>query len=164
MERQQWIDLVACLFGFYLAFGIISVGFGVMFAGADGGKRAAHFYFGRSLSWTIEHIRALFVLVLATLWRVVLGIVRPLALHLWRGLRWFVTRERGWVRAPKARARPTPRQPRRWQIPPRLIASLQEFRDRYLTLQSIPFLLFLLCTTIAGLLLCVFLLYRVLGW
>jgi hypothetical protein len=83
----------------YAAIGMSFIGFGYMIFGKDGGERAARFYFGRSFYWMLGHIRALVAFVIGVLRVVVVDwIVLPIGQYVLRGLRWFVTRERGWLR------------------------------------------------------------------
>lgn len=96
--RTTLLELLAHLFGLYVAFGLMLVGFGYMFSGRLGGARAAQVYFGASLRWTLRHVRSLLTTVLTTLWGAfVLWIGRPLTHRLLRALHWLLARERGWL-------------------------------------------------------------------
>ena len=61
-------QIAVLLVELYVAFGVMLIGFGYMFAGKTGGGRVAQFYFGGSLRWTLRRLRALVVGVLTSLW------------------------------------------------------------------------------------------------
>jgi hypothetical protein len=93
------VQLLMLLLELYIALGLMLVGFGYMLQGKNGGARAARFYFANSLWWSWWRMRRLVTVVLASISGVLMfWILRPLMDHVWRGTRWFVTRERGWLR------------------------------------------------------------------
>ena len=93
------LDVIAHLLGLYVAMGMMLVGFAYMFAGKAGGTRAAHFYFTRSSQWALRQVRSLFSAVLISVWAAfTVWVGRPLLHAFMQGLRWFATRERGWLR------------------------------------------------------------------
>lgn len=150
-------QLLAPVLALYVALGIMATGFGFMVSGKNGGKCAAHFYFARSLSWSIEHVRALFTTVFATLWGVLLSIARPLTHYLWHAMRWVVTRQRGWVQGRNVMSSAS-HQARSWPTRTQLVATVKEFATRYFSLQSLPFLLCLFCAVVGIFIICFFLL------
>jgi hypothetical protein len=77
------VQLVVLLAELYVAFGIMFIGFGYMVMGKIGGQRAAWFYFGRSLRWSLRSLRFVFAASLAFVWRT----LRSLARRLWWALR-----------------------------------------------------------------------------
>jgi hypothetical protein len=82
------VQILIALLELYLTVGLMLIGFGYMFAGKGGGTRVAQFYFGRSVRWTLSHVRDLVRRVLATLWFVLIHwIVRPLSRAVIRALR-----------------------------------------------------------------------------
>src|SRR5262245_31425465 len=96
---QELIQIAVILFEFYLAFGIMLIGFAYMVAGKNGGSRTARWYFGNSVRWTWWRFRLLIRRTLTFLWQaLVFWIVRPLSFRVWEGVRWLATRERGWLR------------------------------------------------------------------
>src|ERR1700730_13458224 len=92
-------QILVLLLELYGALGLMLIGFGYMFSGKSGGRRAAQFYFGRSLRWTWAYVRRVLRAVLIYAWGAfIFWISRPIGHWLWRGARWFVTRQRGWLR------------------------------------------------------------------
>ena len=92
---SEWQQIAIALFELYLALGVMAIGFGFMFAGKDGGARAARFYFVGSSRWTLQRTRALLGMILVALWSgFVLLIARPLMHALRRAARWVVNRAR----------------------------------------------------------------------
>jgi hypothetical protein len=91
--------IIVLVLELYIALGMMVIGFGYMLAGKNGGSRAAGYYFGNSIRWTWWRLRRLVAAVLAALsGALMFWIIRPLAYRLWRGIHWFVTRQRGWLR------------------------------------------------------------------
>jgi hypothetical protein len=83
----------------YLVLGIMAIGFGYMIAGKNGGKRVARWYFANLLRWVWWRVRGLVGVLLSLVWSVpMFRIVRPLLYRLGRGVRWLLTRDRGWAR------------------------------------------------------------------
>ena len=159
---NDWKQIGILLLQFYLALGIMAIGFGMMFAGKHGATRVAHVYFAGSLSWTIAHVRALITTVLATLWHLVLAILQAVTRALVPALHWLVTRKPGWLLPrPTARSSP-PRERWSWPSIAPLVARIKEFARLHLNLQSLPFLLFLFCVAAAAFVIFLLLLRQVL--
>lgn len=155
-------QLLGHVLALYVALGMMAVGYGYMFAGKDGGARAAHWYFGGSLRWTLGHVWGVILTVLATLWAAVAASVRTIAHHVWRGLRWLFTHQRGPARQRDRKSLAFPARLRAGAG--QLLAILKNFRARYLGLHSLPFVLVLALLALAIFVVCVVLLRRVLGW
>jgi hypothetical protein len=82
------LELLAHLLGFYVAIGLMFVGFGYMFSGKVGGTRAARFYFGRSVGWMLRSMRTMVTTVLVAAWSAfVLWVGRPLVRRLLHAFR-----------------------------------------------------------------------------
>jgi hypothetical protein len=89
---SDWQQIAVAMLELYLALGLMVIGFGYMFSGKAGGARAAQFYFGGSLRWTLRQIRTVLSAALAMVWVVlVMWIARPLGRALVRGLRALFT-------------------------------------------------------------------------
>jgi hypothetical protein len=162
---NDWTQIGMLLLQFYVAFGIMAIGFGVMFAGKHGAARAAHFYFAGSLRWTLGHVWGLLTAVLATAWTGTLSILAFVAHHLWHGVRWLSTHER---RPPNARrapgARPASRIAERVRAATAQVkAAVKEFVQRHVGFNSLPFLIALLCIVPAIFVVCLLLLRSGLG-
>jgi hypothetical protein len=92
-------QLIVILLELYIALGMVSVGFGCLFAGKQGAKRAAQKYFGTSLRWAWFKMRRALAATVSFAWEALMRfVIRPLAYHLWRGIQWLATREPGWLR------------------------------------------------------------------
>jgi hypothetical protein len=96
---QEVTEVALLLFEIYLALGVMLIGAGFMVLGKNGGSRVARWYFGNSLRWLWWRMRSFFTAVLSAIFTALMfWVLRPLAYHLWRGLRWLATREAGWLR------------------------------------------------------------------
>jgi hypothetical protein len=95
---SEFVEIAIAMLELYAAVGVMCIGFGYMFAGKNGGARAAQFYFGRSLRWTGAHLRLLIRRVASLAWNLfVWWIVHLLAQGLLVGLRWLFARKAGWL-------------------------------------------------------------------
>src|SRR5690349_10899183 len=98
MERcmSESAQVVVLLLELYATVGVMFIGFGYMFAGKNGGARAAHFYFGRSLHWTAAKVRLLITSLLSLTWHILIWwVLRPVGHAASLGLRWLFSRKSG---------------------------------------------------------------------
>lgn len=92
-------EIAILLLEFYVALGLMVIGFGFMLAGKLGGASVARFYFGGPLRWTFWRLRRVIPGLMASIWAALLAwLLRPLGVRLLRALQWLASRERGWLR------------------------------------------------------------------
>jgi hypothetical protein len=92
------VQIAVLLLELYVALGIMLLGLGYMVGGKNLGGRVARFYFAGPLRWSLWRLRRLLAALIAVLsGTLMFWVIRPIGYRLWRGIRWFLTRERGWL-------------------------------------------------------------------
>jgi hypothetical protein len=98
VESQELAEIALLLLQLYLAVGFVFIGAGLMVMGKNGGSRAVRWYFGNSLRWVWWRLRSALRTVLSAMFSALMfRVLCPLAYGFGRGIRWFLTRERGWL-------------------------------------------------------------------
>src|SRR5262245_44540254 len=145
-------ELLGHALGFYVALGMMLVGFAYMFAGKAGGARAAQSYFGGTLRSARAAAQGLCSAVLTKAWAVfVLLIMTPLRAV----VSWLARRERGWLRHHRTQETRIDRHSHRLALQ-RMRDAVAMFVRRHISLHSLPFLLTLFSVVVMVFLLCIF--------
>ena len=101
---QEIAQLLVMLIAYYLTLGIMGVGFATMFAGEQGARAAARFFFLTPVQRLVGQARVGSVALLAGVWRILVKYTfRPFIEELTYWLRWLTTRERGWLQRKRRR-------------------------------------------------------------